>query len=257
MDILSHKNYRELLDYLPTIKQTLKEWQLVDVRLLDEDEGFTVARAAALLQNLFKERDGKIYLCNDNDIFMLIRWGQANHPQQIARRIEATLPPGSCLVEVQQPTSDGLQKLVVKIKMGQAPEGSDASRRVRRRENVVLVADDDMYMRTLVKKGIAAQATLYEVDNGREVIAAYKKYQPDVLFLDIHLPGKTGTEILTDLMNADPDAYVIMFSSDSSKDNVELAMQQGARGFMTKPFSREKLMEYLKKCPTFLSVQAS
>jgi DNA-binding NarL/FixJ family response regulator len=42
-----------------------------------------------------------------------------------------------------------------------------------------------------------------------------------------------------------------MFSADSSRENVARTMLEGARGFMAKPFSRDKLMEYISKCPTF------
>lgn len=258
MEILSHKNYRELLDFLPVIKASLKEWQLVDVRLVDEDEKLTPNETGEMIRTLFKDFDGKIYLCNDHDIFMLIRWGQTADPMQIPKRIENTLPPGSCEVQVQQPTPEGLQKLVVQIRLGRPQENAScADTRAARRGNVVLVADDDMYMRTLLKKGVATHAACYEVDNGKEVMAAYKKYMPDILFLDIHLPGRTGIDILSEVMEADPNAYVIMFSADSSRDKVEQTIQNGAKGFMTKPFSRERLNEYIKNCPTFSFAQAS
>jgi DNA-binding NarL/FixJ family response regulator len=43
-----------------------------------------------------------------------------------------------------------------------------------------------------------------------------------------------------------------MLSADSSQGNVAHAMQQGAKGFMAKPFAKDKLLEHLKKCPTIV-----
>ncbi|MBI3418513.1 MAG: response regulator [Proteobacteria bacterium] len=250
MQVLSHENYRHLLDFLPSIKPALKEWQLVDVRLVETEETFTVTQAAALMQELFKDKEGKIYLCNEREIFMILHWGEAN-PLLIPRRVEAQLPPGSCTVTVHPPTPEGLRKLEIQIQYSKAMQASSyAAIRGARRENVVLVADDDLYMRALVKKGLAATAAIYEAEDGNEVLAAYKKCLPDVLFLDIHLPGRDGTQILSDILAIDPEAYVVMFSADSSQDNVEHTVQRGAKGFMTKPFSKERLMEYLEKCPT-------
>jgi DNA-binding NarL/FixJ family response regulator len=59
-----------------------------------------------------------------------------------------------------------------------------------------------------------------------------------------------GAGILTDILAVDPDAYVIMFSADSSRHNVERTALQGAKGIMAKPFSKDKLMEYIERCPT-------
>jgi DNA-binding NtrC family response regulator len=113
-----------------------------------------------------------------------------------------------------------------------------------------MIADDDMYVRKLVKKGMESHVQVHEVVDGNEVLAAYREYVPDVVFLDIHMPSKDGTEVLKELLIADPQAYVIMLSADSSLSNVEWSMRQGAKGFLTKPFTRGKLLEYISRCPT-------
>jgi two-component system chemotaxis response regulator CheY len=122
--------------------------------------------------------------------------------------------------------------------------------RAMRRENVILVADDDMYMRILVKNGIASLATVREVEDGNEIIGAYKRYMPDILFLDIHMPNREGTDVINDILTIDPKAYVIMLSADSSQENIELSTRRGAKDFLAKPFTKDKLMGYIKKCPT-------
>lgn len=80
-------------------------------------------------------------------------------------------------------------------------------------------------------------------------MAAYKNHKPNIVFLDIHLPGRNGKEILNDIRAFDENAFVIMLSADSNKDNVVDSVRGGARAFITKPFTRETLHKYYLMCP--------
>ncbi|MCB1537729.1 MAG: response regulator [Rhodospirillales bacterium] len=119
-----------------------------------------------------------------------------------------------------------------------------------REHNVVLVADDNTFIRFLVKKWLGAQAKIVEVSNGADVMSAYLRSNPDMVFLDIHLPGCSGKDVLARLMQADPEAYVVMLSADSNRDNVMNTVRTGAKAFITKPFTRDTLHRYFLKCPT-------
>ncbi len=253
MEILLHQNHKELLGYLPNIKSSVKEWILVDVRLTEQcNKDFSITMAADTLRDVFKGKEGKIYICNDHEILMLVHWGKDYALSEISRQVERQLPEGSCTVQVHEPSSEGLVKLEMLIsykKPTAAPSFADI--RGTRRSNIILVADDDMYMRVLVKKGIDTLATVYEVSDGKDIIAAYEKYAPDILFLDIHMPNMEGTVALQNILARDPKAYIIMLSADSSLENVAFTTQHGAKGFLTKPFTKDKLMDYIKKCPTF------
>jgi len=121
-----------------------------------------------------------------------------------------------------------------------------------RERNVVLIADDNVFIRFLVKKWLGAVADIIEVGHGSEVLTAYKKHQPDITFLDIHLPGKNGKDILLDIKGIDAEAFVIMLSADSNKDNVVDSVRGGARAFITKPFTRDTLHKYYLMCPTLM-----
>ena len=249
MEILSHKNHLDLLNYLPHVKSSLKEWLFVDVRLTNNsDKDFTITDAANLIHSLFGSKEGKLYICNDREILMLLRWGRTHDPSEISKSVEERLPAGSCEVRTHEPTSEGVEKFEMLITY-KKPVGLADLRRARQ-EKIILVADDDMYMRMLVKKGASEGIVVHEAADGSEVLAAYKKYVPDILFLDIHMPNKEGIDILRDILAVDSKAYIIMLSADSSRENVELALKQGAKGFLTKPFTKEKLQDYICKCPT-------
>ena len=78
---------------------------------------------------------------------------------------------------------------------------------------------------------------------------SYVNKAPDVLFLDIGLPDINGHEVLEKLFKLDPDAYVVMFSGNGDKENIMKAVELGAKGFVGKPFSQEKLLQYIQKSP--------
>ena len=120
-----------------------------------------------------------------------------------------------------------------------------------RTENIVLIADDDLFIRNVIRKGLSGLAiTIEEVDKGNEVLEAYQRLKPDVLILDIHLPGESGIELLGSVFAADPKAHVIMISADSTSENVFIAKEKGIKGFLTKPIDKNRLINLVNKCPT-------
>lgn len=116
--------------------------------------------------------------------------------------------------------------------------------------NRVLIADDNTFIRFLVKKWLEAEAQIFEVAHGKDVLDAVKQHAPHVIFLDIHLPGRSGKDILKDILAYRRDSYVVMLSADSMKENVLFAADNGAKAFITKPFTRETLHRYFTMCPT-------
>ncbi len=101
-----------------------------------------------------------------------------------------------------------------------------------------------------MKRWLGDVADVVEIANGRDVMAACKAQRPDIIFLDIHLPGMSGKDVLKDIRREDPESYVIMLSADSNKDNVIESIKLGAKAFITKPFMRDTLNKYYNMCPT-------
>ena len=64
------------------------------------------------------------------------------------------------------------------------------------------------------------------------------------------MPDKTGLELIPDIIDIDSDAFIIILSADSNKDNVIAALEEGGAGFLTKPPAKAKVQEYLTQCIT-------
>lgn len=121
--------------------------------------------------------------------------------------------------------------------------------------NRVLIADDNTFIRFLVKKWLETEAQIFEIAHGKDVLDAVKEHAPNIVFLDIHLPGRNGKDILKDILAYNKDAFVVMLSADSMKENVLFAADNGAKAFITKPFTRETLNRYFTMCPTIVYKQ--
>jgi len=88
--------------------------------------------------------------------------------------------------------------------------------------------------------------TLANGGNAAEVIRAA---QPDLVMLDVMLPGKTGFEILAELRSEASlsDLPVLMLTARGQARDREMAMQAGVSRFMTKPFSNEELLSTVRE----------
>ena len=116
-------------------------------------------------------------------------------------------------------------------------------------EMKVLICDDSMLVRKkladiLTKLGITA---IFNASNGEEAVDAYKTNQPDIVFMDIVMPGKTGLEALVDIKEYDKNAKVVMVSTIGTQSNLISAVKAGAYEFMQKPVNAEEAEKIINK----------
>lgn len=113
----------------------------------------------------------------------------------------------------------------------------------------VMVVDDSRIMELQIRKLL--EDTDYEVaaycENGEEAIARYDEVQPDVVTMDIIMPGIDGLEAAQVLMYEHDEARVIMISSLGDDDMIQEIYGIGAQAVLFKPLTREALLGALKK----------
>lgn len=108
----------------------------------------------------------------------------------------------------------------------------------------ILVADDAKFMRRLLRRMLAEGGyyDIIEAADGEQAIALYRAERPDLVLLDITMPGKPGMEVLSDLRSLDPAAKIVMCSAVGQETVAAQAKQQGACGFLRKPFVQSELI---------------
>ncbi len=128
-------------------------------------------------------------------------------------------------------------------------------RRADRKSPHFMIIEDDAFSRRLVENVLQKQYQLTGLGDATNALQIYSCIAPDLLFLDINLPDVTGHELLERIIALDPKAYVIMLSGNADRENIMQAMSKGAKGFIAKPFTKDKLFQYIERCPTIGHVQ--
>jgi two-component system NarL family response regulator len=113
----------------------------------------------------------------------------------------------------------------------------------------ILVVDDHH----VVRSGLVASLGMEEDMNvvaeaaaAEEAVTQFRRHQPDVVLMDLRLPGANGTEITSELRTLWPDARVLMFTTFDSEEDIYRAMQAGARGYLLKSAPREELLAAIR-----------
>lgn len=105
-----------------------------------------------------------------------------------------------------------------------------------------LVVDDELECIETMKSYLTKKG--YNVDtalNGEEAILKIKSSKPDIVFLDIRLPGMDGIIVLKAIKDIDKSIIVIMTSAIEDDKVIKEAIQLGANGYLVKPFDMSKL----------------
>ncbi|EGK10395.1 sporulation initiation phosphotransferase F [Desmospora sp. 8437] len=101
----------------------------------------------------------------------------------------------------------------------------------------VLVVDDQYGIRILLTEVFSRERiNIFQAANGKLALEIIRKEKPDLILLDMKMPGMDGLELLRQLKKEQTDAIVIMMTAYGELDMVEEATKLGARAHFTKPF---------------------
>jgi two-component system chemotaxis response regulator CheY len=83
--------------------------------------------------------------------------------------------------------------------------------------------------------------------SGSAALSAYREFAPDLVTMDITMPGMDGVEATRQILVDFPDARIIMVTSHGQEKMVIDALDAGAKGYVLKPVRPEKLADMIKK----------
>jgi two-component system, chemotaxis family, chemotaxis protein CheY len=112
----------------------------------------------------------------------------------------------------------------------------------------ILIVDDSTFMRTILKNILLSSkygdAEMFEASNGDEAVALYNQQKPDLILLDIIMPGKDGIAVLKEI---GPGATsVVIISSIDQPQVIEQAKSLGAKGYIVKPYDSSEVTATLE-----------
>ncbi|HKY33009.1 MAG TPA: response regulator [Candidatus Polarisedimenticolia bacterium] len=109
----------------------------------------------------------------------------------------------------------------------------------------VLIVDDALFMRSMIKD-ILLNTGRFEIvgeaGDGREAVRKFQELRPQIVTMDIVMPELDGIEATREILRLDPQAIVIMCSALGQEALVVESISAGARDFIVKPFTPEKVI---------------
>jgi two-component system chemotaxis response regulator CheY len=113
----------------------------------------------------------------------------------------------------------------------------------------ILITDDTLFMRVTLKGILGANGftDIVEASNGEEAISQFKKHHPDLILMDITMPGMDGITATRKIREIDPKAKIVICSAMGQKEMVMEAVQAGAIDFIVKPFQTDRVIESVRK----------
>ncbi len=117
--------------------------------------------------------------------------------------------------------------------------GGDGGYRGRR----VVVVDDERFIRLILSRMLAELGleVVGQAGDGQQALALCADLDPDLVTLDIAMPGMDGLETLRRLVASHPGCRVLMSTSFADRRFVAEAVRLGARGYLTKPFDLARI----------------
>jgi two-component system chemotaxis response regulator CheY len=118
----------------------------------------------------------------------------------------------------------------------------------KRRLSIVIADDNDM-MRSILRAMLRGEQydVVGEARNGQAAIDTVDRLKPDIVCMDVMMPEKNGIDALCEIKVAHPNIEVIMVTSNSDPETVQESIQNGAAGFIIKPFNAARVLDTLEK----------
>jgi DNA-binding NarL/FixJ family response regulator len=114
----------------------------------------------------------------------------------------------------------------------------------------VLLVDDHAVVRQGLRGLLEAEgdmAVVGEAENGREAVVLTKKYLPDVVLMDLAMPGMNGLEATRQIVRNMPSAKVLVLTSYGDDDYVTQLMEAGATGYLVKQTAAADLLKAIRE----------
>ncbi len=112
----------------------------------------------------------------------------------------------------------------------------------------VLIVDDELdFLETIVKRIRARNVEVSGVESGYLALEALDSSEPDVIILDVRMPGLDGIETLREIKKRKPLTEVIMLTGHASVESGIQGMQLGAFDYLMKPIALDELLEKVRQ----------
>lgn len=117
-----------------------------------------------------------------------------------------------------------------------------------------MIVDDNDMMRSILRAMLRGEEyeVVGEARNGNVAVEMSERLKPQIVCMDVMMPEKNGIDALCEIKAARPETAVVMITSNADPDTVQESIQNGASGFIVKPFNAARVLDTLEKVATRL-----
>ena len=115
------------------------------------------------------------------------------------------------------------------------------------RFKILLVDDEEEFVKSLAERLSIRDLGPDIVYNGEQALSFVQVHKPDVMVLDLRMPGISGMEVLSQITKNHPGIQVIMLTGHGSKHDEDQARRLGAFDYLEKPVDIDKLVKSMKQ----------
>lgn len=118
-----------------------------------------------------------------------------------------------------------------------------------KKQITVVIAEDNDMMRAILRSMLRGEHynVIGEASNGQTAVDMVKNLKPDLVCMDVVMPEKNGIEALAEIKALNRNTKVIMVTGNSDQETVQESIQNGASGFIIKPFNTARVLDTLDK----------
>ncbi len=114
--------------------------------------------------------------------------------------------------------------------------------------STVMIVDDTQLTRMRISKLLTKHSyRIIEAEDGDKAVQIYRQTHPDAVLMDITMPNKDGLTALTEILDLDPQAKIIILTALSQQIVILKALKTGAKDFLIKPYNPERVIRALQK----------
>ncbi|MBO6303191.1 MAG: response regulator [Ruminiclostridium sp.] len=113
----------------------------------------------------------------------------------------------------------------------------------------VMICDDSPLVRKKISEILARVGitNMINAEDGEQAVEIYKEKSPDLVFMDIVMPKKTGIDALREIRAMDSEAKVVMASTVGTQSNLIAAIKEGAFEFLQKPVKEDDVLKIINR----------
>jgi two-component system chemotaxis response regulator CheY len=269
LSLIEHSNQRNMM-------WGILRFRFSEIALQVKEEEILLAVAS-----LLKERQAALYFCQDGDIFIAWNGVQKHLVENLCITLykHITMSAGRNVHSYYDILADGEElRLLCKHKIAALSKNTQkdtmeahkiispdplslaqfskeqlalfqvlASGRKRRSQLEILIVEDQLFSSKLLVGMLEHHYKTYVAATAMQAWELYSTIAPDICFLDIELPDVSGHRLAKILKKVDPEACLIMVTANNYLEDVTQAKNTGAKGFIVKPYSKQKILDAIHK----------